>query len=72
MENHKNDLNSMMNWTALKSHRDEKTHIKIHRHLTDINDIISEDDIRNIEIFTVVSNVTDGFISKKEIRKLVH
>lgn len=33
-----------------QSHRDEVTHRKIHRHLTDINDRITEEDIRNIEI----------------------
>lgn len=33
-----------------QSHRDAVTHRKIHRHLTDINDRITEEDIRNIEI----------------------
>jgi hypothetical protein len=31
------------------SYFDQATKIKIHRHLTDINDVISEDDIRNID-----------------------
>jgi hypothetical protein len=31
------------------SYVDEATKIKIQRHLTDINDVISEDDIRNID-----------------------
>ncbi len=71
MEHHKNDLNSLINWNPFRSHRDEKTHIKIHRHLTDINDTISEQDIRDIKIVTVAANITETVLNKLET-KLIH
>ena len=36
--------------SRLRIYRDEATHEKIHRHLTDINDTITDEDIRNIRI----------------------
>ena len=65
MAHHKNDLNSLMNWNPFRTHRDEKTHMKIQRHLTDINDIISEDDIRNIKLFAAVNEIEIKPSSKK-------
>ena len=50
MENQKKKTEPLINWTSLKSYKDEVTYNKVRRHLEDINDTISEDDIRNIQI----------------------
>lgn len=42
----------------LRYYRDETTHEKIHRHLTDINDTITDEDIRNIRIIIGPSDAT--------------
>lgn len=39
---------SILNEEALVRYYDEATKLKIDKHLNDINDIITEDDIRNI------------------------
>ena len=50
----------VISWTTSKSHADEATYNKIRRHLTDINDVISEEDIRNIIIFPLSDIRKDG------------
>jgi hypothetical protein len=35
---------------------DQETRVRIHKHLTDINDIITEEDIRNIKIGIPAAN----------------
>ena len=50
-------LEPLINWSSLKAHKDEVTYNKIRRHLTDINDTITEDDIRNIKIVFSVSEI---------------
>ena len=51
MDKSNNNLNEAK-WVSLKSFKDEATYNKIHLHLTDINDTISEDDIRNVKIYS--------------------
>lgn len=58
MENQKKQLEPLINWTALKAYKDEATYNKIRRHLVDINDTISEDDIRNIKIHEIYETVS--------------
>jgi hypothetical protein len=65
MENHKKQLEPLINWTTLKSYKDEVTYNKIRRHLVDINDTISEDDIRNIKLFVAVNEIEIKTTSKK-------
>jgi hypothetical protein len=52
MRNLPNKAGILDTLSPLRSYRDEITHEKIHRHLTDINDTITEEDIRNIQIIT--------------------
>ncbi|MEO7522979.1 MAG: hypothetical protein ABIT58_02730 [Ferruginibacter sp.] len=59
MEQQKKQLEPLINWNSLKSYKDEATYKKIRRHLTDINDTITEQDIRNIKI--------EGFTSEPNI-----
>jgi hypothetical protein len=63
MENHKKQFEGIVNWVSIKSYKDEATYNKIHRHLTDINDIISEEDIRNIKIY--------GFSTETELNTII-
>ncbi len=46
--------------TLLEKYQDKKTKLKIDKHLSDINDTISEDDIRNID-----TDITSGLLKKK-------
>ncbi|MEO8769850.1 MAG: hypothetical protein ABI402_07190 [Ferruginibacter sp.] len=71
MQNHKKQLEPLINWNTLKSYKDEATNNKIHRHLVDINDTISEDDIRNIKLFAVVTEI-EITTSEKQLEKIVH
>lgn len=50
MSHHNGNLDIINAYFPLRFYRDEATREKIHRHLTDINDTITEDDIRNIKI----------------------
>lgn len=52
MRNSKKEI-TPQSWVSLKHFNDEITHQKIHRHLTDINDTITDDDIRNIKLHTL-------------------
>ena len=52
MRNLSNNAGLLDTLSSLRTYRDEITHEKIHRHLTDINDTITEEDIRNIQIIT--------------------
>ena len=54
MESRNKHPQPLINWTSLKSYKDEVTYNKVRRHLIDINDTISEDDIRNIKIHELV------------------
>ncbi|MEO6671617.1 MAG: hypothetical protein ABIN36_19190 [Ferruginibacter sp.] len=66
MENHKKQLEPLINWSSLKkNHKDEVTYNKIRRHLIDINDTISEDDIRNIKLFVAETEIEIQTSSKK-------
>lgn len=47
---HSTSLGLLTGKSRPRAYRDEVTHEKIHRHLTDINDKITDDDIRNIRI----------------------
>ena len=71
MQHQKKQLEPLINWTTLKSYKDEVTYNKIRRHLEDINDTISEDDIRNIKLFATVTEI-EITTSKKELGKIVH
>ena len=53
-------------------HADETTYNKIHRHLTDINDIISEEDIRNVKIFAVAEMDNNGGVKIAPSEFLLH
>ncbi len=67
MEKFKNEIKDAK-WVSLKSFIDEVTYNKIHRHLTDINDTITEEDIRNVKIYSYNSEVeitTHNTFSKK-------
>jgi hypothetical protein len=50
---------SILDEEALVRYYDEPTKLKISKHLTDINDIITEEDIRNIN-----TNVTLEMLTK--------
>ena len=71
MQNHKKQLEPLINWTTLKSYKDEATYNKIRRHLEDINDTISEDDIRNIKLFAVV-NEAEINTAVNKLDKTIH
>lgn len=65
MQHQKKQLEPLINWTTLKSYKDEATYNKIRRHLVDINDTITEDDIRNVKLFAAVSEIEIKNSSKK-------
>ena len=65
MENYKKQLEPLINWSSLKSYKDEVTYNKIRRHLVDINDTISEDDIRNIKLFVAETEIEIKTSSQK-------
>ena len=71
MENQKKQLEPLINWTSLKSYKDEATYNKIRRHLTDINDTITEQDIRDIKLFAF-ANDAEINVPKNQIKKTVH
>lgn len=50
MGKHHHHTGFLEDLTRFSYHRDQATHEKIHRHLTDINDRITDEDIRNIHI----------------------
>ena len=43
---------------------DVATKMKIQKHLNDINDTITEDDIRNIQLFNPAGNITHQSLSR--------
>ena len=59
MDKLNNNLNEAK-WVSLKLFKDEVTYNKIHRHLTDINDTITEEDIRNIKIYSYSTEITSA------------
>lgn len=71
MEHQKKQLEPLINWTSFKIYKDEVTYNKIRRHLTDINDTITEQDIRDIKLFAF-GNEIEINISKTEIEKTIH
>ncbi len=56
MDKSNNNLNEAK-WVSLNSFKDEATYNKIQRHLTDINDTITEEDIRNVKIYSYNSEI---------------
>lgn len=66
MDKSNNNLNEAK-WVSLKSFKDEATYNKIHLHLTDINDTITEEDIRNVKIYSYSSETIS--INKSTSRK---
>jgi hypothetical protein len=58
---------SLEHFYAPYSYFDESTKEKIQKHLTDINDIITEDDIRNIDTSLTLRNeaIAVPFIEKR-------
>ena len=71
MESNSKDLSRQENWVSLKSYKDEVTYNKIRRHLTDINDIISEDDIRNVKIFAFNSD-SEISVASNQVKKTIN
>ncbi|MBS1741660.1 MAG: hypothetical protein JST81_01385 [Bacteroidetes bacterium] len=61
MENFNKGPKPLINWTAMKSYKDEGTYNKIRRHLEDINDTITEEDIRNIKIDELFVSTASAF-----------
>ncbi len=49
---------STLRSSILPAFRDELTKQKIHRHLNDINDVITEEDIRNIDTSITLKKAT--------------
>ncbi len=66
----KDELNSNDNPTP-KPVRDEATKNKIDKHLSDIDDTISEEDIKNINTSTVVTVPTDNTHDKTEADEIL-
>ncbi|MFT3912184.1 MAG: hypothetical protein QM737_22345 [Ferruginibacter sp.] len=71
MVNQKKQLEPLINWTSLKSYKDEATYNKIRRHLTDINDTITEQDIRDINLFVFATDIEMN-IPNNKTKKAVH
>ncbi len=71
MESNSKDLSRQEDWVSLTSYKDEVTYNKIRRHLTDINDIISEEDIRNVKIFAFTPE-TELAVASKHVKKTIN
>jgi len=60
MQPNQNERNALGKLHVGEVFTDEATKIKIHKHLNDINDTISEDDIRNVRTTIFSPNVSYG------------
>jgi hypothetical protein len=67
MRNNINEIKPINGFVASRSYRDEATYNKIQRHLVDINDIITEEDIRNIKIFIGPGDVVEAGKEEKSL-----
>lgn len=63
-----NMLKPFQDKVQLRHIRDEVTHNKIQRHLNDVNDRITEEDIRNIKIIFAGKQIED---MSKELERII-
>ena len=63
MEAGQNPFRHGENLSLGENFTDEATKMKIRKHLNDINDTITEDDIRNVKLFVPVSSHTGRELS---------
>ena len=68
MQTHTNMLKPFQDKVQLRHIRDEVTHNKIQRHLNDVNDRITEEDIRNIKIIFAGKQIED---MSKELERII-
>lgn len=51
---------SVLSYSATQAFTDQLTKEKIHRHLNDINDVITEEDIRNIDTSITLKKASES------------
>jgi hypothetical protein len=66
MANRKNELVPFSNPVFTRHDIDTVTYNKIQRHLIDINDTITEEDIRNIKLFVPLSDLSVADLNESD------
>ncbi len=68
MQTHHEHLKPINEYISPRHFRDEVTYNKIQRHLIDINDSITDEDIRNIKILVAGKQIED---KSAELEKMI-